>query len=77
MKPKSRLYEERLTEEIIGAVIEVHRQLGPGLLESTYATCMRRELVLRNIRFEHEKPLPNIRGSCSTADIGWIYWSQV
>ena len=58
MKPTGKLYQERLTGEIIGAAIEVHRHLGPGLLESTYSTCLRRELVLRNIGFEHQKPLP-------------------
>ncbi len=58
MKPKSKLYQERLTGEIIGAAIEVHRQLGPGLLESTYQACLSRELELRGISFEYEKPLP-------------------
>lgn len=47
-----------LTEEIIGAAIEVHRQLGPGLLESAYQGCMRRELTLRGIPFQHELSLP-------------------
>ena len=58
MKPQGKLYQERLTGEIIGAAIEVHRQLGPGLLESTYAACLCRELELRNIGFECQKPLP-------------------
>ena len=58
MKPQGKLYQERLTGEIIGAAIEVHRQLGPGLLESTYAACLCRELELRGISFECQKPLP-------------------
>lgn len=58
MKPKSKLYEEKLTREIIGAAIEVHRELGPGLLESSYEVCLSRELELRGISFEFEKPLP-------------------
>lgn len=58
MKPKSKLYEEKLTGEIIGSAIEVHRELGPGLLESTYGACLCRELVLREISFECQKPLP-------------------
>ena len=58
MRPKGKLYQERLTGEIIGAAIEVHRQLGPGLLESTYQACLARELKLRGIPFEYEKPLP-------------------
>jgi GxxExxY protein len=47
-----------LTEIIIGAAMEVHKQLGPGLLESAYLAAMRRELELRGIPFESEKPLP-------------------
>jgi GxxExxY protein len=47
-----------LTRNIIGAAIEVHRALGPGLLESTYQTCLAHELALREIAFEREKPLP-------------------
>lgn len=48
----------QITQQIIGAAIEVHRQLGPGLLESSYRECLCRELLLRNIPFEREKPLP-------------------
>jgi len=48
----------QITQQIIGAAIEVHRQLGPGLLESSYRECLGRELLLRNIPFEREKPLP-------------------
>ncbi|HEY3102453.1 MAG TPA: GxxExxY protein [Pyrinomonadaceae bacterium] len=48
----------RITSEVIGAAIEVHRQLGPGLLESSYRECLCRELLLRGIPFEREKPLP-------------------
>ena len=47
-----------ITETIIGAAIEVHRALGPGLLESTYETCLCRELDLRGIRFERQVALP-------------------
>lgn len=52
------LYEKELTDQIIGAAIQVHRILGPGLLESTYGTCLARELALRNVPFEQEKALP-------------------
>ncbi len=48
----------QLTHEIIGAAIEVHRKLGPGLLESAYRRCLCRELFLRGIRFKYEDPLP-------------------
>jgi GxxExxY protein len=47
-----------LTHEIIGAAIEVHRTLGPGLLESSYRECLCRELSLRNIEFQRERGLP-------------------
>ena len=47
-----------LTGKIIGAAIEVHRSLGPGLLESAYETCLIYELRLRQLKIEHQKPLP-------------------
>jgi GxxExxY protein len=48
----------KITERIIGAGIEVHKALGPGLLESAYEECLCRELTLREIAFERQKPLP-------------------
>ena len=48
----------QLTEKIIGAAIEVHKSLGPGLLESAYEECLAHELTLANIRFERQLPLP-------------------
>ncbi len=50
--------ESKLTEEIIGAAIEVHKVLGPGLLETAYQACMERELDIRRIQFEKQKSLP-------------------
>lgn len=47
-----------LTAQIIAAAIEVHRNLGPGLLESTCQHCLAHELALRQIAFETEKSLP-------------------
>ena len=47
-----------LTYEIIGASIEVHKLLGPGLLESTYRECLCRELSLKNIPFRKEFGVP-------------------
>jgi GxxExxY protein len=52
------LIEEQLTETAIGAAIEVHRVLGPGLLESAYEQCLCHELRLRKVRFELQVPLP-------------------
>ncbi len=47
-----------ITRAVIGSAIEVHRALGPGLLESAYTTCLCRELILRKIPFRREVPLP-------------------
>jgi GxxExxY protein len=47
-----------LTEKIIGAAIEVHKAVGPGLLESAYESCLAHELSLQNIGFERQVPLP-------------------
>ena len=49
-----------LTEQIIGAAIEVHRALGPGLLESAYERCLAYELTKLGLRFESQKTLPII-----------------
>jgi GxxExxY protein len=50
----------KLTEAIIGAAIEVHRELGPGLLESTYEVCLVFELLQRGLKVEKQKELPVI-----------------
>ena len=48
----------QLTELVIGCAIEVHRTLGPGLLESTYEICLCHELIIRGLRFETQVPIP-------------------
>ena len=48
----------KLTEDIIGAAITVHRELGPGLLESAYEACLAFELVDRGLFVEKQKELP-------------------
>jgi GxxExxY protein len=48
----------QLTEQIIGAAIEVHRELGPGLLESAYQRALAHEFRLRNMVFEEQKLCP-------------------
>jgi GxxExxY protein len=55
---QSKLLHSDLTEQIIGAAIEVHRVLGPGLLESAYEECLCRELHLRGIPFRRLVELP-------------------
>ncbi len=47
-----------LSNRIIGCAIEVHRELGPGLLESTYEQCLAHELKLNGISFRLQHPLP-------------------
>ncbi len=47
-----------LSRKIIGCIIEVHRQLGEGLLESTYSECLAYEFIEKGIKFEKEKTLP-------------------
>jgi GxxExxY protein len=48
----------QLTGEVIGAAIEMHKALGPGLLESAYEECLCHELSLKRFQFERQKPLP-------------------
>ena len=48
----------QLSSKIIGAAIEVHKVLGPGLLESACEKCLCRELKLRRLSFDNQKPLP-------------------
>ena len=49
---------DQLSNDTIGAAIEVHKELGPGLLESTYEKCLARELHLRGIEFEVQNSIP-------------------
>jgi GxxExxY protein len=49
---------DRITSTIIGAAIEVHRSLGPGLLESAYEACLVYELTERGLIVEQQKPVP-------------------
>jgi GxxExxY protein len=48
----------KLSSEIIGAAIEVHRSLGPGLLESAYEECLTHELSLRELSVKRQVPMP-------------------
>ncbi len=51
-------HQSNMTGAVIGAAIEVHRSLGPGLLESAYEQCLCRELALREVPFRRQYPLP-------------------
>jgi GxxExxY protein len=53
-----KLRHEELTKEIIGAAIEVHKALGPGLLEGVYEECFCHELALRNLHFDRQLIVP-------------------
>lgn len=54
----SQTFINQLTYEVNGAAIEVHKALGPGLLEDVYMHCLKHELWLRNIRFQSEMSVP-------------------
>jgi len=59
---------DRLTQTVIGAAIEVHREMGPGLLESVYQACLEHELKLRGIHFERQVQLPIVYKGVVVAD---------
>ena len=52
------MHVNEITEAVIGAAIEVHRAIGPGLLESAYVQCLCYELTLRKLPFAREVPIP-------------------
>jgi GxxExxY protein len=52
------MLEQELTENIIGALIEVHKHVGPGVLESAYEQCLCHELALRGLTFQRQVDLP-------------------
>ena len=56
-KPPMHTKINQVSQAVIGAAIEVHRTLGPGLLESAYEQCLSHEFSLRQIPFERQKPL--------------------
>lgn len=52
------MHENEISEQVIGAAIEVHRMLGPGLLEGVYEEALCHELSLRDARFLRQEPVP-------------------
>lgn len=59
-----------ITESVIGAAIAVHRELGPGLLESTYLACLTHELVMAGLRVECQVPI-RVEYKGQTLDCGY------
>ncbi len=63
-------YLNQLTYKIIGATIEVHKSIGPGLLEKIYHRCLSHEFLLQGIKFQSEFNIPiNYKGSKLSADL--------
>ncbi len=63
-------YLDRLSYQVVGAAIEVHKAIGPGLLESVYHECLKRELSLREISFQSELTVPvQFKGISVTTDL--------
>ncbi len=66
----TKAYLDKLTREVIGAAIEVHKEMGPGLLEKVYHKCMERELDLRGIKYTSEQIVPiNYKGEDLESDL--------
>ncbi len=63
---------DELSNQVIGCALEVHRNLGPGLLESTYEQCLEYEMKVADMRFKLQHPLPveDIKALSSIAVIG-------
>jgi GxxExxY protein len=67
---KNMLMDEELTRVIIGAAIEVHKALGPGLLESAYEQCLCYELSTRGLKVDRQVGIP-VRYKDVTLDVGY------
>ncbi|MBF8296022.1 MAG: GxxExxY protein [Bacteroidetes bacterium] len=52
------MHENEISEKVNGCAIEVHKALGPGLLESVYEECLAAEMEAQGLRFERQKPVP-------------------
>ena len=67
---KGRMEFDELSNRVIGCALEVHRELGPGLLESSYENCMACEMDLKGIPFQMQKPMP-VQYKASYIDCGY------
>ena len=62
--------ENEISEKVIGAAIEVHKTLGPGLLESIYQDCLEIEFRMQELEYQREKAVPlNYKGSTLSAPL--------
>jgi len=69
------VHPNQFTKEVIGAAIEVHRALGPGLLESAYQHCLRASLMSAAFHFSEKCGSESITRALSLREpIGWISW---
>jgi GxxExxY protein len=73
----TKTYLKDLVYKVNGAAIEVHKALGPGLLESVYHKCLKKELLLRNISFESEVWVPvNYKGISMDAELRYDFFCR-
>jgi GxxExxY protein len=69
---KLAMHENEISEKIIGAAIEVHRELGPGLIEKLYENALCHELQLRGVSFKRQQPVPVYYKGVSMGDDLWL-----
>jgi GxxExxY protein len=73
----SKKYLDKLSYNVIGAAIEVHRILGPGLLEKVYQKCLARELTLRGINFSEQIKMPfDYKGEFVDLDLTFDFYVE-
>ncbi len=60
-----------LSKQVLNAAFNVHKALGPGLLEAAYSSCFAYELLQQNLSFEREVPVPLIYAGTKFADVGY------
>lgn len=66
------MHENKISEKVIGAAIEVHRILGPGLLESVYEDALCHELYIRELQFKRQQSVPiPYKGIKLGSDFAW------
>ncbi len=71
----TRAQYNKFSEIILDSSIAVHKEMGPGLLESVYELCLRKELQLRGIKSEHQRILPLFyKGHEISKDLELICW---